>query len=148
MERWRTLFIQSFFFLGYPIWKRATLATCFVQITILTTTMHIKYFMFCQLHPQPHYHLSWMYTCAPFLKSFFSISGNMCSEYLPFPCGPGSWKLKEKNTTKLKRGWGRECINNRQGILIIGRYTKRVHIPVNKADICMHQIVVYILKTV
>lgn len=36
------------------------------------------------------------HTCAPFLKSFFSTSGNMCSEYLPFPCGPGSKKLVKK----------------------------------------------------
>lgn len=35
--------------------------------------------------------LAWRkHTCAPLLKSFISTSGNMCSEYLPFPCGPGS----------------------------------------------------------
>ena len=87
------------------------------------------------------------YTCEAFRKSFFSTSGNMCSEYLPVPCGPGSMKL-ERESKKINHISTQQKNSFDIRLEKVSKFyqptTKaflsqiKASVPVNKADICIH----------
>lgn len=65
----------------------------------------------------------------------------MRSEYLPFPTGPGSRKLKSKSKSRINQ----EHHERKRSTNSIG---KKHGIPVYEADICIHQIIKNVIKII